>query len=62
MATPFGATEHTFSHLGFEDTYKERVSLKYYQGGHMMYTNPEQLKALKKDIADFINGARTAAH
>ena len=61
MATPFGATEHTFSHLGFEDTYKERVSLKYYQGGHMMYTVPEQLKALKKDIADFINGAKANA-
>ena len=58
MATPFAATEHTFAHLGYEDTYKERVSFKYYEAGHMMYVHPEVLKALKKDVADFVNGAR----
>ncbi len=58
MATPFAATEHTFAHLGFEDTYKDRVSLKYYEGGHMMYIHPELLKALSRDIATFVNGAK----
>lgn len=59
MATPFGATEHTFAHLGYEETYQERVSLKYYGAGHMMYIHPEMLKALKQDVAEFINGAKT---
>lgn len=59
MATPFAATEHTFAHLGYEDTYKERVSLKYYEAGHMMYIHPEMLKLLKKDVAEFISGAKT---
>lgn len=58
MATPFAATEHTFAHLGYEDTYKERVSLKYYEAGHMMYVHSDVIKALKKDVADFINGAK----
>ncbi|MBK5256489.1 MAG: peptidase S10 [Vicinamibacteria bacterium] len=58
MATPFTATEHTFAHLGYEDTYKNRVSLKYFQGGHMMYTHPDLLRALKHDIAEFVNGAK----
>ena len=59
MATPFAATEHTFAHLGYKETYKDRVTLKYYEAGHMMYIHPEMLKLLKKDIADFINGAKT---
>ena len=59
MATPFAATEHTFAHLGFEDTYKERVSLKYYEAGHMMYIHAEMLKLLKKDVASFINDAKS---
>lgn len=59
MATPFAATEHTFAHLGYEDTFKERVKLTYYEGGHMMYTHPDLLRQLKKDIAEFVNGAKS---
>jgi carboxypeptidase C (cathepsin A) len=59
MATPFAATEHTFAHLGYEDTFKDRVKLTYYEGGHMMYTHPDLLRQLKKDLAEFVNGAKS---
>ena len=54
MATPFAGTEYTFEHVGFEKTYADRISLTYYEGGHMMYIRPNMLKALKNDMAQFI--------
>lgn len=53
FATPFGGTEYTFDHLGYEPTYGERVTMKYYEGGHMMYIVPELLRALKGDLREF---------
>ena len=61
FATPFAATEYTFDHLGMEPSYRERVSLKYYEGGHMMYIHPTLLKQLKRDIAAFIQATRRGA-
>ena len=43
-----------FEHVGFEKTYADRISLTYYEGGHMMYIRPNMLKALKSDMAQFI--------
>jgi len=57
MATPFGGTEYTFAHLGFEPTYRERVALTYYEAGHMMYIRPSALKQVKQDIARFVRSA-----
>ncbi len=58
MATPFAATEWTFDHLGFDATYKERVSLTYYEAGHMMYIRPAMLEKFKLDVAHFINNTK----
>jgi carboxypeptidase C (cathepsin A) len=57
FATPFGGTEYSFAHLGFEQTYKDRVELAYYEGGHMMYIRPVELKRLKDDVARFIRAS-----
>jgi carboxypeptidase C (cathepsin A) len=54
FATPFGGTEYSFAHLGFEQTYKDRVELTYYEGGHMMYIRPGELRRLKEDVTRFI--------
>ena len=54
MATPFFSTEYTFDHIGFEPTYRERVSMGFYEAGHMMYIRPSAQKAFKKDVAEFI--------
>ncbi|MGE5815631.1 MAG: peptidase S10, partial [Acidobacteriota bacterium] len=58
FATTFGGTEHTFSHIGFEPTYRDRIQLAYYDAGHMMYIRPSEQKKLKADIARFIQSTR----
>ncbi|HET7603142.1 MAG TPA: hypothetical protein VFK36_09025, partial [Gemmatimonadales bacterium] len=53
-ATPFANAEYTFSHLGFDQTYNDRVQFKYYESGHMAYLNQTSAKQLKDDISTFI--------
>jgi carboxypeptidase C (cathepsin A) len=55
MATPFANAEYTFTHLGFDQTYRDRVSFKYYESGHMAYLNQASAKQLKSDIVKFIS-------
>jgi len=57
LATPLFATEYTFDHLGFEPGYKQRVTMKYYEAGHMMYVRRVDREQLKKDVAAFITAA-----
>ncbi|MGH7604073.1 MAG: S10 family peptidase [Gemmatimonadaceae bacterium] len=54
MATPFANAEYTFRHLGYDQTYRDRVEFKYYKSGHMAYLNQESAGRLKSDIARFI--------
>jgi len=60
MATPFAATEWTFDHLGYEPTYRERVSMAYYEAGHMMYIHPDMLRKFKEDVARFIEDSKSS--
>ncbi|HEY4320274.1 MAG TPA: hypothetical protein VGM77_03765 [Gemmatimonadales bacterium] len=53
-ATPFGNAEYGFTHMGFDQTYADRVEFKYYESGHMAYLNQASAKQLKADIASFI--------
>jgi carboxypeptidase C (cathepsin A) len=57
-ATPFANAEYTFDHLGFDQTYKNRVEFKYYESGHMAYLNQASAKQLKADIANFIGSTK----
>jgi carboxypeptidase C (cathepsin A) len=54
LATPFFATQYTFNHLGFDPTYPSRISMAYYNAGHMMYIRRIDREALKANIANFI--------
>ena len=55
LATPFFATEYTMNHLGGNiPNLKERIRMKYFNAGHMMYINKESLPEFKTDISDFI--------
>jgi carboxypeptidase C (cathepsin A) len=62
MATPFANAEYTFNHLGYDQTYRDRVQFKYYKSGHMAYLNQESAKELKADIAKFIEGTQKQAN
>lgn len=57
LATPFFATEYTFDHIGFDPGYEQRVTLKYYEAGHMMYIRRVDREQLKRDVAAFIAAA-----
>ena len=57
LATPFFATRYTFDHLAFDPGFAERVTMSYYQAGHMMYIRKADRERLKADVAAFIKGA-----
>jgi len=60
LATPFFASEYTFSRLGLDESLRGNVSMGYYDGGHMMYIHRPSLAKLKHDLADFVSGAMGA--
>jgi carboxypeptidase C (cathepsin A) len=53
LATPYFATEYTFSHLGLEPALADHVTMAYYDAGHMMYIDRACHRKLKKDVAAF---------
>lgn len=57
LATPYFATEYTFDHIGFDPGYAERVTMTFYEAGHMMYIRKADREALKRDVAAFYRAA-----
>jgi len=57
MATPFFPTEFTFTHLGVPESVRQRITMKYYPSGHMMYLQDADRVALHKNISAFIDRA-----
>lgn len=57
LATPYFATEYTFDHLGFDPGYAERVTMTFYEAGHMMYIRKVEREKLKREIAAFYRTA-----
>jgi carboxypeptidase C (cathepsin A) len=51
LITPFFDAEYTFSRHGID---QGRISMKYYEAGHMMYVHEEDLKALNRDMRAFL--------
>lgn len=54
LATPYFATEYTFSHLGLDPSLQHHVTLEVYEGGHMMYLNQTSLVKMNADLMQFI--------
>ncbi len=52
-ATPFFGTELTFAQPGFD---RERITMTYYEAGHMMYIHEPSLEALARDVRAFVRG------
>ena len=57
LATPYFATEYTFDHLAFDPGYAERVTMTYYECGHMMYIRKVDREKMKRDLAEFYKAA-----
>jgi carboxypeptidase C (cathepsin A) len=52
-ATPFFDAEYTFARHGID---MDRVTMTYYEAGHMMYLNDPSRDAVARDIRTFITG------
>jgi carboxypeptidase C (cathepsin A) len=57
LATPHFAMEHTLNHLGLAKSRQSNVTVKYYEGGHMMYIHGPSLDQLRKDLLEFYAAA-----
>lgn len=57
LATPFLATEYTFTHLGLDTSLQDNITMAYYQAGHMMYIDMDELRKMKTDLDAFLDDA-----
>ncbi len=57
FATPYFATKYAISHLGLNSEFKDRVTMAYYQAGHMMYIHKKSHQKLKEDLVKFYEKA-----
>ncbi len=57
LATPFLATEYTFTHLGLDESLQDNITMAYYQAGHMMYIDMDELAKMKADLDAFLDDA-----
>ncbi|MFM2110809.1 MAG: S10 family peptidase [Steroidobacteraceae bacterium] len=55
LATPFHATEITMADNGIDGS---RVTMSYFEGGHMMYTHEPSLTRLSAEVRAFIKAGR----
>lgn len=53
-ATVFYGVEHSINHLGLPKDIKDNIIMKYYEAGHMMYTDQKSLEKFKKDVSEFV--------
>jgi len=57
LATPFFATHYTLNHMNLNQQQQSKISLGFYDAGHMMYIKSDSLAQLKKDVSVFLNTA-----
>ena len=55
LATPFSATEYVMTHLGLPAELGARISMQYYEAGHMMYVSPVAIAKMKRDLDTFMD-------
>ncbi len=57
LATPFFATRYTLNHMNLNQQQQAKITLGYYDAGHMMYIKSDSLAHLKRDVSGFLSGA-----
>ena len=57
LATPYFATQYTLSHMELQPQQHQKITLGYYEAGHMMYLRSDSLDHLKQDVSGFLSGA-----
>ena len=57
MATPFFETEYDIGRMLLDPDQRKNLSFAYYASGHMVYLNPDALKAMRADLGRFYEDA-----
>jgi len=57
MATPYFAAYYTLDHMDLAPNLRSAIRVHEYPAGHMYYIHAESLKAMKKDLAAFLEWA-----
>ena len=57
FATPYFATQYTLDHMNLTPSQHQKITLGYYDAGHMMYIKSDSLSRLKKDVSVFLTNA-----
>jgi carboxypeptidase C (cathepsin A) len=56
LGTPYCASDYSLAQLDLPPDVLKRVTHHYYDAGHMMYTRDADLKKLKDDLAQWLQG------
>ena len=54
LATPFFATQYTLNHMHLDQPQHGKITLGYYEAGHMMYIDEKSLGRLRADVGKFL--------
>ena len=57
LATPYFATQYTLNHMNLDPQQHAKITLGYYEAGHMMYLRSDSLDHLKQDVSGFLANA-----
>ncbi len=57
LATPYFATQYTLSHMSLDPQQHAKISLGYYDAGHMMYLRSDSLDRLHQEVSAFLANA-----
>lgn len=57
LATAYFATQYTLNHMNLDPQQHAKITLDYYDAGHMMYLRSDSLDHLKQDVSGFVANA-----
>lgn len=58
LATPYFATDYTFSHIELPEELQKNIKMTFYESGHMMYVHLPSLEQAGKDLAQFVQESK----
>ena len=54
LATPAGGILHSIAHMKLPTPQRKKISIQWYDAGHMFYLNQPDLVKMRKDLVEFI--------
>jgi len=57
LGTPHAAGDYTLNHLGLRDAARERIQVRYFEAGHMMYIHQPSLARMASELRAFVRQA-----